>query len=145
MYFQSVVMNVADLDRSIAFYREVMGFALLSRQDQLAAIHAAGNERPQVIILRELGTATSRVSGARHVGMRALIVEVDSLDELERIATEMDRRHSLVTRPKGDTWIAAFGRDPDGIAVVAGCSLSPGPVTLDSWAQLDLALYGLGE
>jgi catechol 2,3-dioxygenase-like lactoylglutathione lyase family enzyme len=145
MYFQSIVMNVADIDRSLEFYSEVFGFKLLSRKDQLAAIHAP-NDRPQVIVLRALGTYSSRVGGARHVGMRALVLEVESLDELERIASDMDRRQCLVARRGGDTWKAAFGRDPDRIAVVAGCSLTPQQsITLEAWANLDVFLYGVGE
>ena len=146
MYFQSIVMNVADLDRSLEFYGEVFGFKLLARQDQLAAIHAPESERPQVIVLRSLVTSSPRVGGAGHVGMRALVLDCGSVDELERIATELDRRHSLVTRRDGDTWTAAFGRDPDRTAVVAGCSLTPDrPMTLAAWAQLDEFLYGVAE
>ena len=41
MNLQGVVMNVADLDRSIDFYREVLGFTLLSQEEQLAALRAS--------------------------------------------------------------------------------------------------------
>ena len=146
MYFQSIVMNVADLDRSIEFYREVFGFKLLARQDQLAAIHARDSERPQVIVMRSLGTSSSRVGGAGHVGMRAFVLDCGSRDELERIATELDRRQSLVVRRDGGGWTAAFGHDPDRTAVVAGCSLTPGQaITLESWAELNDFLYAVGE
>jgi catechol 2,3-dioxygenase-like lactoylglutathione lyase family enzyme len=145
MYFQSIVMNVADIDRSLEFYSEVLGFKLLSRKDQLAAIHAP-SDRPQVIVLRALGASSSRVGGARHVGIRALVLEVESLDELERIASEMDRRQCMVARREGDTWRAAFGRDPDHTAVVAGSSRTPQQsITLEAWANLDEFLYGVGE
>ena len=146
MYFQSIVMNVADLDRSLEFYDEVFGFKLLARQDQLAAVHARDSERPQVIVMRSLGTSSSRVGGAGHVGMRAFVLDCGSLNELERIAAELDRRKSLVTRRDGDTWTAAFGRDPDRTAVVVGCSLDPDrSITLAAWAQLDEFLYGVAE
>ena len=146
MYFQSIVMNVADLDRSLEFYGEVFGFKLLARQDQLAAMHAPDSERPQVIVLRSLGTSSTRVGGAGHVGMRAFVLDCGSRDELERIATELDRRQSLVLRLDGGNWTAAFGHDPDRTAVVAGCSLTPGQaITLESWAELNDFLYAVGE
>jgi catechol 2,3-dioxygenase-like lactoylglutathione lyase family enzyme len=146
MYFQSIVMNVADLDRSLEFYGEVFGFKLLARQDQLAAMHAPDSERPQVIVLRSLGTSSTRVGGAGHVGMRAFVLDCGSRDELERIATELDRRQSLVLRRDGGNWTAAFGHDPDRTAVVAGCSLTPGQaITLESWAELNDFLYAVGE
>jgi len=144
MNFQSVVVNVADLDRSVEFYREVLGFTLLSRKDQLAAVYAEGNARSQVVVFRSLGSK-GHVGGARHVGIRALILEVDSLDELERIAVEFEKRDALVTRHGGDTWTAAFGRDPDRIALVVGCSLTGEPVPIEAWAALDESLYALGE
>jgi lactoylglutathione lyase len=144
MNFQSVVVNVADLDRSIEFYRDVLGFTILTRKDQLAAVYAEGNDRAQVVVLRSLGS-TGHVGGARHVGIRALILEVDALDELERIAVELQKRDALVSRHGADTWTAAFGRDPDRIAVVVGCSLTGAPIPIEAWAALDESLYALGE
>jgi catechol 2,3-dioxygenase-like lactoylglutathione lyase family enzyme len=144
MNFQSVVINVADLDRSLDFYREVFGFELLARKDQLAAVYDPGNERPLVIVFRSLGTA-GRVGGARHVGIRALVMEVDSLDELERIVTALDAKQSAATRHSGDTWTAVFGRDPDGTAIVVGTSTGPDAIPLEAWAKLDEALYAVGE
>jgi catechol 2,3-dioxygenase-like lactoylglutathione lyase family enzyme len=143
MHFQTVVMNVADLDRSIDFYCDVLGFTLLSRKDQLAALHSK-SDRPQVIILRALG---SRVvtGGGRHTGIRALVLEVDSLQQLEEIATALDGQGRLVGKRDGPTWEAVFGRDPDHTAVVAGCSVTSEPIGLESWAELDESLYGVGE
>ena len=148
MNFQSVVMNVEDLDRSIEFYREVFGFTLLSQRDQLAAMNAPGTERPQVIIFRSIGTASARrVMGGRHAGIRGIVLEVDTLDEFERISAELDKRGSLVSRHSDDdkTWIAAFGRDPDHAAVVVGATLTDKPIALDAWTALHDALYAVGE
>ena len=92
MNFQGVVMNVADLDRSIDFYREVLDFTLLSQMDQLAAISAPGSDRPQVIVLRALGRGL--VGGAGRVGLEAFVVEVESDDELQRIASELEDSES---------------------------------------------------
>lgn len=44
---QAVVMNVSDLDRSVEFYTGVLGFTLLARRDQLAAISAPGTQGAQ--------------------------------------------------------------------------------------------------
>jgi len=91
MNFQSVVMNVEDLDRSIDFYREVFGFTLLARKDQLAAMSAPHSDRAQVIVFRTVATSAARRVGAGHVGIRALVLEVDTLDELGRAATALER------------------------------------------------------
>ncbi len=143
MKFQGVVMNVADLNRSIDFYREVLGFTLLSREEQLAAVCAPGSDQPRVIVLRALGS--NRVGGARHIGVRAFILEVESADQLERIASDLDSRRLLVSRRDHSEWTAVVGRDPDGVAVVVSWHSGGGRITEDGWRTLDDFLYGIGE
>ena len=143
MNFQGVVMNVADLDRSIDFYREVLGFTLLSEKEQLAAVSAPGSDRTQVIVLRALGSRV--VGGAGHIGLRAFILEVESADQMERIATEFDSRRLLISRRDHSEWAAVVGRDPDGVAVVMARHPDGGRITEDGWRTLDDFLYGIGE
>lgn len=143
MNLQGVVMNVADLDRSIDFYREVLGFTLLSQEEQLAALRAPGSDQVQVIVLRALGT--SPASGARHVGLRGFVLEVESADKLEQIAGDLESRKHLVSRRTHSEWTAVVGRDPDGVAVVVTWHPGGGQITDDSWRSLDDFLYGIGE
>jgi lactoylglutathione lyase len=142
MNFQGVVMNVADLNRSIYFYRDVLNFALLSQNEQLAAMSAPGSDRTQVIVLRAFGS--SPAGGARHIGLRAFVLEVESADQLERIASELDSRRLLVSRRDQSEWTAVVGRDPDGVALVVACVSGAG-ITENSWRTLDDLLYGIGE
>ncbi len=142
MNFLGVVMNVADLDRSILFYQEVLGFTLLSQKEQLAAVSAPGRaDRAQVIVLRALGS--SPIGGARHIGLRAFVLEVESPDQLERIARDLDSRRLLVSRRDHPEWSAVVGVDPDRVAVVVACVT--GGATEGSWRTLDDFLYGIGE
>ena len=142
MNFQGVVMNVADLDRSIDFYREVLGFTLLSQEDQLAAVSAPGSNREQVIVLRAIGSSPLR--GGRHIGLRAFVLEVESADQLERIATSWRLGTSsstgATTASGPQSWAATRtgwpsswpGTPADGNAE-------------DSWKTVDDFLYGIGE
>jgi catechol-2,3-dioxygenase len=141
--FQGVVVNVAELERSIDFYREVLDFTLLSQKEQLAAVSAPGTDEPQVVVLRAFGSGV--VGGARHVGVRALVLEVDSEEELERIASALDSRKLLVSRRDHDEWRAVVGRDPDAVAVALAWHRDGGRITEDSWRTLDDFLYGIGE
>jgi len=143
MNFQGVVMNVADLDRSIDFYREVLGFSLLSQEEQLAAVSAPGSDRPQIIVLRALGS--SPLGGARHVGLRAFLLEVESADHLEQIANNLGSRKLLGSRREHGDWTAVVGRDPDGITVVVVWHPGGDGNAEDGWRALDDFLYGIGE
>jgi catechol-2,3-dioxygenase len=142
MNFQGVLVNVAELKRSIDFYREVFGFTLLSEGEQLAALGASGSDRTQTIVLRAFGS--SPPSGAGHIGLRAFLLEAESADQLERIAAELDSRKMLVSRRDHAEWTAAVGRDPDGVAVVL-VSHPDEDRTEDGWRVLDDFLYGIGE
>ena len=141
MNFQGVVMNVSDLNRSMDFYREVLGFTLVSQKEELAAMSAPESDRTQVIVLRALGSTP--IGGARHVGLRGFLLEVESADRLEQVARELESRKLLVSRRNHSEWTAVVGRDPDQVALVVACV--PGGVTQDSWRTLDDVLYGIGE
>jgi catechol-2,3-dioxygenase len=144
MNFQSVVINVADLERSIEFYSDVLGFTVLSRDEQVATLNAPEADHPQVIVLRALGG--NRLGGARHIGVRAFLLEVEPVEQLERIASELDSRKLLVgRRDHGSDWTAVSGRDPDGVSVVVTSRTGEGEISLDSWKSLDDFLYGIGE
>jgi catechol-2,3-dioxygenase len=143
VYFQGVVMNVADLNRSIEFYREVLGFGVLSQEDQLAVVNAPGSDHPQVIVLRAFGSSPK--GGARHIGLRAFILEADSIDQLERIERELDSRKLLVSRRDHSEWSAVVARDPDGVAVVVAADPRGERLTDDGWKTLDDFVYGVGE
>jgi catechol 2,3-dioxygenase-like lactoylglutathione lyase family enzyme len=141
MKFHGVVNNVADLDRSIAFYTQVLGFTTLAREEQLAVVGVSGDDRSQAIVLRALGT--SPLGGAGHIGLRSFILEADSADQLERISGELESRKLLVGRREHSEWTAVVGRDPEGVTVVV--TWHPGGTTEDGWKVLDDFLYGVGE
>jgi catechol-2,3-dioxygenase len=141
MNFYGVVMNVADLNRSIDFYREVLPFMVLSQEEQLAVLGTSMEDRTQVMVLRAFGSGP--LAGARHIGLRAFMLEADSTDQLEQIAGEFDRRGRLVSRRDHSEWTAVVGRDPDEVAVVVVWHADSG--TDDGWKVLDDFLYGIGE
>jgi catechol-2,3-dioxygenase len=143
MNFQGVLINVTDLNRSIDFYREVLDFSVLSQNEQLAAVSAPGGDPPQVIVLRALGG--SRVGGARHTGLRAFVLGVESADQLERIASKLDSRRLLVSRHDHSEWTAVVGHDPDWVALVVACGSGAGGISENSWRTLDDLVYGIGE
>jgi catechol-2,3-dioxygenase len=143
MRFEGVVINVADLNRSIDFYREVFGCTLRSQEEQLAVVGVSGSDPSQVMVLRAFGS--SPIGGARHVGLRAFLLEADSSDQLERIASELDSRKLLVGRRDHSEWTAVVGRDPDEVTVVLVWHPDATRTTDDGWRVLDGFLYEIGE
>lgn len=143
MNFQGVVVNVADLNRSVEFYRDVLGFMLLSQQEELAAMSASGGDRTQVIVLRAFGS--SPAGGARHIGVRAFVLDVESAARLEEIASEFERRKLLISRRDHTEWSAVVGHDPDGVSVVLASHPHGDESTEEGWKALDDFLYGVGE
>jgi catechol-2,3-dioxygenase len=143
MNFEGVVMNVTELSRSVDFYRQVFDFTLLSQTAQLATMNAPESNPAQVIVLREF--ANGRLGGARHIGLRAFVLEVESADRLERIATELDSRGLLVGWRRQIDWTAVIGRDPDGAAFAVTSVSGGGRATEETWRTLDDTLYGIGE
>ena len=143
MNFQGVVSNVTDLERSIDFYCDVLGFTLLSRKEQLAAVNAPGSDRAQVLVLRALGS--SPMGGARHIGLRAFVLEVDTADQQERIASELEARQRS-PQPARDQRVdrrggSRPGRDGRG-RDLAPRGVRDGGGALENPRRL---LYGIGE
>lgn len=106
-------------------------------------VTAPESDDPQVIVLRAIGSGPR--GGARHTGLRGFILEVESADQLARIATDLNSRRLFVTRRDHSEWTAVVGRDPDGVAVVVAAHPGGGRITQEGWGTLDDFLYGIGE
>ena len=85
------------------------------------------------------------MAGARHVGLRAFLVDVESAEQLDGIADELTSRKRFLSRHEHGDWTAVVGRDPDGVAVVVTWHPDGGLSAQDRWRTLDDFLYGIGE
>ena len=113
------VLFVRDLERSVRFYTDVLGFRVVPMTPQgfpAAFLQAAGSSNDHDLGLFEVGEqAGASAAGRDAVGLYHLAWEVDTLAELERVQTELVRAGALGGASDHGTTKSLYGRDPDGL------------------------------
>jgi catechol-2,3-dioxygenase len=113
------VMYVRDVDKSVAFYRDVLGFEVAMEMNaggKKAFLRAADSTNDHDLGLFEIGSDAGASSAGRStVGLYHLAWEVDTLDELERTAGRLAAADALVGASDHGTTKSLYGRDPNGI------------------------------
>ena len=113
------VLYVRDVRRSVEFYRDVMGFRLVSDMAELpgaAFLQASGSANDHDLGLFEIGSrAGASAAGKQTVGLYHLAWEVDTLTELERMAARLSEAGGLVGASDHSTTKALYAVDPDGL------------------------------
>ncbi len=142
---QASLLNVSNLDRSLAFYRDVFDLRLTARQDRVAALMIDETNRRQVLVLREAGGPHHIHMGRGSIGPRLLALEAGSPGELDAIEQRLIKRNAFAGRRQTETWAAVVGLDPDRIEVSVSSSLTGVPIQSQDWANLDEMVYEVGE
>ena len=110
------VLYVRDAERSAAFYQEVLGFRPVAAMPGAVFLQASGSTNDHDLGLFTIGAeAGASDAGRRTVGLYHLAWEVDTLDELERIAGALSERGALVGASDHSSTKALYARDVDGI------------------------------
>jgi catechol 2,3-dioxygenase-like lactoylglutathione lyase family enzyme len=114
------VLYVADLERSVAFYRDVLGFRRVDMTPEgfggAAFIQAPGSTNDHDLGLFEIGAnAGPSAAGRATVGLYHLAWEVDTLAELERLAGRLAEAGALVGASDHGTTKSLYAIDPDGL------------------------------
>jgi catechol-2,3-dioxygenase len=114
------VLFVGDLARSVAFYEEVLGFRRIPMTPDgfrgAAFLQAPGSTNDHDLGLFEVGSqAAPSGAGRSTVGLYHLAWEVDTLDELERLASVLASNDALTGASDHGTTKSLYGRDPDGL------------------------------
>ncbi|MEV4217210.1 VOC family protein [Nonomuraea sp. NPDC049725] len=110
------VLYVRDVERSVAFYREALGFEVVMGMPGAAFLQAPGSTNDHDLGLFQIGQdAGPSPAGRTAVGLYHLAWEVDTLDELERISARLSELGALVGASDHATTKALYARDPDGL------------------------------
>ena len=110
------VLYVRDAEVSARFYEEALGFRRVTTMGGAVFLQAAASTNDHDLGLFSIGPAAENsTAGSRTVGLYHLAWEVDTLEELERIAGVLSERGALVGASDHATTTALYARDPDGI------------------------------
>ncbi|NBE95063.1 VOC family protein [Nonomuraea sp. KC401] len=110
------VLYVRDTERSVAFYREALGFEVVMALPGAAFLQAPGSTNDHDLGVFEIGgDAGPSPAGRTTVGLYHLAWEVDTLDELDRIAARLRELGALVGASDHGTTKALYAKDPDGL------------------------------
>jgi catechol-2,3-dioxygenase len=113
------VLFVRDVERSAAFYREVLGFVPIEGMDALqgaAFLRAPSSTNDHDLGLFQIGAeAGPSGAGRSTVGLYHLAWEVETLADLAEIAARLTERGALAGATDHATTQARYAKDPDGL------------------------------
>ena len=110
------VLYVREVDRSVAFYRDLLGFRVVVAFPGAAFLQAEGSTNDHDLGLFQVGaTAAASTAGRGSVGLYHLAWEVDTLAELQRIQGVLTENGALVGASDHGSTKALYAQDPDGI------------------------------
>ena len=129
----SVVMFVQDLDRSVAFYADVLALEVADRTPTAALLHSAGGTG---LILRAMGSAAPHPLGS--VGVQYVVWTAAGEEDLARCERALAARGAhRGTRSNGGLTVVE-GQDPNDIVLMV---TYPGPDQLPL-RELPVRIYG---
>jgi catechol-2,3-dioxygenase len=110
------VLYVRSVEESVAFYAHALDFRVVMSMPGAAFLQAPASNNDHDLGLFELGeTAGASTAGRSTVGLYHLAWEVDTLDELRRIALKLQELEALTGATNHGTTKALYARDPNGI------------------------------
>ena len=133
---QHLVLWVSDVERSIRFYRDILGFEVKARYPSAAFMRIAGSLEDHHLGLFEQRGATPPAEGA--VRMYHSAWEVGELTDLVRARVRLIEAGALVGQSDHGVSLSLYAKDPDGLefevfwTVPNGTSVGTRPLNLEA-------------
>ncbi|MEO3809295.1 VOC family protein [Sphaerisporangium sp. B11E5] len=110
------VLYVRDVDRSVTFYQEALGFRMVMSMPGAAFLQAPASQNDHDLGLFQIGPqATASQAGRATVGLYHLAWEVETLADLQQTAAKLTELDALVGASDHSTTKALYAKDPDGL------------------------------
>jgi catechol 2,3-dioxygenase-like lactoylglutathione lyase family enzyme len=109
----SCVMFVAQLERSLAFYRDVFACEVAVRDPGAALLVTPGGLQMYLVAKGDRAEHPSA-----HIGLQYLMWSTDSVETLEAVEGALRERGGHPSRHSSGGVTFVRGRDPDGIVIV---------------------------
>jgi catechol-2,3-dioxygenase len=114
------VLFVRDIERSVDFYTNVLGFRRIDMTPEgfasAAFLQAPGSTNDHDLGLFAIGAeAGPSGAGRTTVGLYHLAWEIDTLAEMKQLATSLTQHGALAGSSDHGTTKSLYGKDPDGL------------------------------
>ena len=109
------VLFVSGLERALVFYRDVLGFVVLSREPRMNAAFLRTAESTNHHDLGLFGLGDGASPRQRHqVGLYHLAWQVNTIDELAELRKTLLESGAMTGESSHGATLSLYGADPDG-------------------------------
>ena len=110
------VLYVRSVERTFAFYRDVLGFRVVMEMPGAKFLQAPDSTNDHDLGIFEIGMAAgASTAGRATVGLYHIAWEVQTLSDLRDIAEKLTDANALVGATDHGSTKALYGKDPDGL------------------------------
>ena len=111
----AAIVFVRNLDKSVKFYTEVLGLAVVDRSPTAVLL---GEDSGTQLVLRAFGENATHPLGS--LGVQYLLWLTDSREDLDRRTALLQQRSAYTETHTNGEAITVEGRDPDDLVVMIG-------------------------
>src|ERR1700716_1412914 len=113
-----LVLWVRDAQRSLGFYRNVLGFSIVEMPSpQAVFMRANGSDNHHDLGLFGIGMDASPPSAGRQVGLYHAAWEVATIEDLAHARDTLSGARALVGESDHGNSLSLYAKDPDGVEI----------------------------